>query len=324
MERSLEDVYADPIFQALNPEGKEFLRARVLPASLNPFISSIKMTALLAFGEFPHIKAVAVVQMMLEDFKKGIYEGKHTVVVDSSGNTAHVVARLARAFGFEHVKIVLPSDVPSAKKALFSALSTPEVILVPKGVSAADRAEEEARKPGHCRINQYAHMGNVRAHSRYTGPEIMRALDGRPLGAIAIPMGSGGTACGIGRYLKEKNKEIIVVGVRPALGEQVPGARDKKKMEEVVTLPWGEVVDEVIEVSRKESFTRMRQLGSWIEPQPGPTSGLAYAGLMKSIRFKDFIERKQIETVAFVCPDSAALYSDVTIAELDTGQGLSF
>lgn len=320
--RTIEQVYEDPIFQALNPEGKEFLRARMLPSSLNPFKCSIQMTALLAFGELPHIKAVAVVQMMLEDFKKGIYEDKHTVVVDSSGNTAYVVTRLARAFGFEHVKVVLPSDVPASKKALFSALSTPEVILVPKGMSAADRAEEEAWKPGHCRINQYAHMGNVRAHSRYTGPEIMRALGGRAIGAIAIPMGSGGTACGVGRYLKEKNRETIIVGIRPALGEQVPGARDKKKMEEVVTLPWEKVVDEVIEVSRKESFTRMRQLGSWIEPQPGPTSGLAYAGLVQFIRFKDFIERKQIDTVAFVCPDSAMLYSDVTIAELDTGQGL--
>lgn len=323
MPRTIEQVYEDPIFQALNPDGKEFVRARVLSSSLNPFKCSIQMTALLAFGELPHIKAVATAGMMLEDFKNGLYTGKSTIVVDSSGNTAHVVTRLARAFGFEHVKVVLPADAPSAKKELFSALSTPEVITVPKGMSAADRAEEEAQKPGHYRLNQYAHMGNMRAHHRYTGPEIMRALDGRSVGAIAIPMGSSGVACGVGRYLKEKNNETIIIGVRPALGEQVPGARDKKKMEEVVTLPWGEIVNEVIEVSRNESFTRMRQLWSEIEPQPGPTSGLAYAGLMKSIQFRDFIERKQIETVAFVCPDSAALYSDVTIAELDTGQGLS-
>lgn len=322
MERSLEDVHADPIFQALNPEGKQFLRARPLPPSLNPFRCSIQMTALLAFGELPHIKAVAVVQMMLEDFRKGLYRGRHTVVVDSSGNTAHVVTRLARAFGFEHVKVVLPADAPSAKKELFSALSTPEVITVPKGMSAADRAEEEARKPGHCRINQYAHPGNVRAHWKHTGPEILRVLGGRSVGAIAIPMGSAGTVCGVGQYLKEKSKETIVIGVRPALGEQVPGARDRKKMEEVVRFEWDKVVDEVIEVGRKESFTRMRQLWGDIEPQPGPTSGLAYAGLVKSIQFKDFIERKQIGTAAFICPDGAALYSDVTIAELDTGQGL--
>lgn len=320
--RTIEQVHEDPIFRALNPEGKEFIRARELPPSLNPF-HSVRMTALLAFGELPHIKAVAVVQMMLEDFRKGLYDGKHTVVVDSSGNTAYVVARLARAFGFEHVKVVLPADAPSAKKALFSALSTPEVITVSKGMSAADRAEEEARKPGHYRLNQYAHPGNARAHFRYTGPEVMRALDGRPVGAIAIPMGSSGVACGVGQYLKQKNRETIVIGVRPAFGEQVPGARDKKKMEEVVRLPWAEIVDEVIEVSRQEAFEKTRLLWSGIEPQPGPTSGLAYAGLVKSIRFKGIIEREQIGTAAFICPDSATLYSDVTIAELDTGQGLS-
>lgn len=322
MKHSLEAVYADPIFQALNPKGKQFMRARELPSFLNPF-HSVRITALLAFGELPHIKAVAVVQMMLEDLRKGLYDGKHTIVVGSSGNAAHIVARLARAFGFEHVKVVLPADVPSAQKELFSALSTCEVITVSKGMSAADRAGEEAQKPGHYHLNQYGHMGNVRAHHHYTGPEIMRVLDGMSVGAVAIPMGSAGTVCGVGRYLKEKNKETIIIGVRPMLGEQVPGARDKKKMDKTVTIPWQEIVDEVVEVRRNDAFEHMRRLWGGIEPQPGPTSGLAYAGIIQSVRLKNFIEREQIGPVAFMCPDSATLYSDMTIAELDTGQGLS-
>lgn len=304
--RTIEQVYEDPIFRALNPEGKEFIRARELPPSLNPF-HSVRMTALLAFGELPHTKAVAVVQMMLDDFRKGLYEGMHTIVVDSSGNTAHVVARLARAFGFKHVKVVLPVGVSFAQKELFSALSTPEVILVSKGISASDRAKEEAKRPGHYRLNQYAHPCNMRAHLHYTGPQIMRALDGRPPGAIAISMGSAGTACGVGQYLKQKNKETIVIGVRPALGEQISGTRDKKSMDEVVAPELLQVVDEVIEIKRCDALEHMHRLWDGIEPQPGLTSGLAYAGLVKFIKFKDGIERERIGSVAFICPDSTTL-----------------
>lgn len=304
--RTVEQVYEDPIFRALNPEGKEFMRARELPSFLNPF-HSVRMTALLAFGELPHIKAVAAVQMMLDDLKKGLYDGKHTIVVDSSGNTAHVVARLARAFGFKHVKVVLPVGVSFAQKELFSSLSTPEVILVSKGMSAADRAKEEAQKPGHYHLNQYAHSGNVRAHFCYTGPQIMRALGGRPPGAIAISMGSTGTARGVGQYLKQKNKETIIIGVRPALDEQIPGTRDKKNMDEVIKPESLQVVDEVIEVKRCDALEQMRLLWDGIEPQPGLTSGLAFAGLVRFFKYQGGIERERIGSGAFICPDSTTL-----------------
>lgn len=307
MNRSLGGVCADPIFRALNPEGKEFMRARILPSPMNPF-NSIQMTALLAFGELPHIKAVPVIPMMLDDLKKGRYVNKHTVVVSSSGNTAHVVARLARAFGFEHVKIVLPAGVPFVQKELFSGLSMPEVIIVAEGMSAADRAKEEARKPGHYHLNQYTHKSNAHAHWKYTGPEIMRALGGRPPGLIAIPMGSGGTVCGVGQFLKEKNKETVVLGVCSALGERVPGVRDKKKLEEIITIPWRKIVDEVIAVRKSDAIEHMHQLWNGIEPQPGLTSGLAYAGLVKFVKLKDGIERERIGSVAFICPDSTTLF----------------
>lgn len=323
MERiTIQQIRENQIFQALDPHGKEFLRARRLPSSMNPF--GINVTALIAFGELSHIKVVSAVQMMLEDFKAGRYDGKHTIVVPSSGNTAHAVARLAPAFGFRSVKVVMSADVPAGKKEVFSALSFPEVIIASGGSNAVDRAREEARKPGHHLLDQYSHNGNSRAHLFYTGPEVMRALDGRSVGVIAVPMGSGGTVHGVGQYLKQKNREVVVLGVRPVLGEQVPGTRDEKKMEEVVTLKWKDVVDphHIIEVSRKESFLCTRQLWGAIEPRVGPSSGLAFAGLMRFLRSLDLIDRKRLDRAAFICPDSAALYSAVMIAELDTHQGL--
>ncbi|MBI2025660.1 pyridoxal-phosphate dependent enzyme [Candidatus Kaiserbacteria bacterium] len=321
--RTLEDVHNDPIFRALCPDyERQFMEARFLPPKLNVFASyRIQMTALIAYKKFPSIKVPAVVQMMTEDFEAGLYKGKHTLVVDSSGNTAWAAVRLAKAFGFKNVKVIMAADIPNAKKAIFAALSWPDLLYVGGGKSVAKVAEEEGEKPGHCHLNQYAHMGNMRAHEAYTGPEILRVLGG-DVTVVAIALGSGGTAGGVGHFLKEKNPKTVMVGVRPKLGEQVPGARDSKRMKEVVTLPWEKYVDEVVEISRKDSFIGMRQLGSAIEPPPGPTSGLAWRGLDAYLQSRKDIEKLRGACVAFICPDSGLLYSEPTIAELDSGQGV--
>ncbi len=322
--RTLDQIYADPIFQALNPEGKQFMGVRWLPPRLNAFAShGIEVAALIPFGAFPHIKTVAAVGMMLEDFKNGLYRDKETIVVDSSGNTAHAVARLAHAFGFKEVKVVLSVDVPESKKGILAALSSVELIEVGGGKSVARRAEEEAHKPGHYHLNQYSHLGNMRAHELYTGPEILRVL-GDDIAVVALAMGSGGTAAGVGRFLKQAHPETTVVGVRPVLGEQVPGARDRKRMEDIVTIPWEASVDDVAEASRKESFIGMRQLWGAIEPQPGPTSGLAWAGLKRYLESlePEMLGKLKGKRVAFMCPDDGRFYSERTTGELDTGQGI--
>jgi cysteine synthase len=320
---SVAQIYANPVFQALNPDGKRFLKAHALPVSLNPFVARrINMVALTLDG-LPHLKAIAAVQMMLEDYATGKYADKNTIVIDSSGNTAHAVVRLAPAFGLD-AKVVLAADVPGMKKAMLAALSPKEMIYVGKGGSVSGRAREEAARPGHIHLNQYSHSGNVHAHEQYTGREVWRALNCN-VGTIAMPLGSGGTAAGVGRYLKSVYPDVKVIGVCPTLGQQVPGARDRKRIAEVVTLPWEEVVDVVVEVPRREAFIATRALWGAVEPQPGPTSGLAYRGLMHYLEaLYDDGELRQLsgKNVAFLCPDSAWLYSDVMIAELDTDQGV--
>lgn len=323
MSRTLEQIYNHPVFWALNPASKPFLEAQLLPPKLNRFAHDIiSMSALVAFKALPNIKAIPALQMMLEDFENGLYEGVHTVVVDSSGNTAYAVARLAPAFGLD-VKIVLAADVPRSKTGVLDALSTVKVIKVGKGESVADYAKEEGRRPGHYHLNQYGHAGNPHSHELYTGPEMMRVL-GHNVGVIAVPMGSAGTAAGVGRFLKKKYPEVIVVGVCAKLGEQVPGARDRRRMAEVVTFEWKDDVDVVVEVSRKESFLATRELWGTVEPIVGPTSGLAYMGLLHYLEALSAREKKQLfgKDTAFLCPDGGYLYSDVIVAELDTGQGV--
>ncbi len=321
MKRTLAQVYADPISDALYPGGlRQFMEVRWLPPELNPFVRyDMRIAALIPFTKFPHIKTIPTWRMMMEDFKKGLYRDKHTIVVDSSGNTAHAVARLAKAFGFREVKVVLSADVPDSKKGILAALSSVEIIEVGGGKSVSRRAKQEARRNGHYHLNQYSHMGNMNAHELYTGPEILRVL-GKVPAVLAVAMGSGGTVGGVGTFFKK----TFIVGVRPKLGEQVPGARDQKKMEEVVTLPWKKVVDRVVEIGRKESFIGMRQLWGAVEPQPGPTSGLAFMGLRYFLGGLGIEKLSKLKgsSVGFICPDDGRFYSDRTLGELDTHQGL--
>ena len=315
---TLKQIESDPIFRALDPRDKQFMQARRLSAKLNP--TALDVSALIPFGLFPHIKSIPTVGMMLDDYLAGRYKRKHTIVVDSSGNTAHAVCRLAPAFGFKHVKVVMSTDVPPSKRDIMAALSWVEIIQVPTGV--AKRAQEEGRRPGHVHLDQYKHPANLQMHCDTTGPEIRRVM-GDDLFIIAIGMGSSGTAAGVAKYFKTLGlaDTPIILGVRPVLGEQVPGTRDKDRMKEVVTLPWEQYVDLVVEVSRKESFIAMRRLWSEVEPMPGPSSGLAYAGLMKCIGNWDPSFAPGLKA-AFICPDDGRFYTERTTGELDPDQGI--
>lgn len=310
MSRALAEITNHPVFRALDPAGQDFLRYRYLSRRLNTTDTAV--AALIPFGIFPHIKTIPTVEMMMLDYLEGRYEGKHTIVVDSSGNTAHGVVRLAPAFGFKRVVVVIKNDVPDSKVGILDALSYVEVIKLPTGI--AERAREEGAKPGCYHLNQYGHEGNMRAHRLHTGPAIIRVMGGAELGAVGIALGSGGTAGGVGEYLKEHYPHVKVIGVRPKLGEAVPGARDEARMREVVTLPWEKYVDEVIEVSRRDAFTAMRRLWREVEPQPGPTSGLAWFGLDQYLKSNSALKGCR---AGFLCPDDGRFYSERTTGELD-------
>lgn len=317
--RTPSQIKADPVWQVLNPHKKQFIESRWLPAELNPFDEEgIEVCALILTG-IPHSKAIPAHVMLWSDYIGGVYDHIHTLVVPSSGNTVHAVARLARAYGLK-VKAVMSTDVPDSKTGILRAFGTRVDVLQVSNVVATTL--EEAQKPGHHHLDQYSHPGNPYSHERYTGPEILRVLRNNRPAVLAVPLGSGGTAYGLATYFLPTSTRIL--GVRPKLGEQVPGARDKKKMEEVVTFPWQDVVRTVVEVGRKESFIGMRELWSAVEPQPGPTSGMAWKGLMAYLHSLGPDGRSDFRggCVAFFCPDDGRFYSGLTLAELDPDQGI--
>lgn len=319
-----------PLVAALCPERpKNILRAQWLRPPLNFFAARyhIKMAALTPFHEYTHLKMLPTWQMMMEDYCAGRYQGVHAIHVDSSGNTAHAVVRLARALGFREAHVYMASDVPAAKSDLIRAIGGYVTVHhVSGGKSVAQAAAEAGSAPGHYHLNQYAHQGNVNAHRRYTGPEVRRLL-GTDVKVIAVAGGSGGTVKGIGDFFKIDAKEYAqptVVCVNPKLGEQVPGARDRRKMAEVSKFDLSTAVDAFVEVSRRDSFKGARMLWRDVEPQPGPTSGMAWRGLEQYLDGLGHERLAAMEggTVGFICHDDMRPYTGLFMSELDPEEGV--
>ncbi|MFA6519917.1 MAG: pyridoxal-phosphate dependent enzyme [Candidatus Paceibacterota bacterium] len=321
---SLAEVCAHKIVNSLNPRLHDFIKVRWLSSKLNPYLHShnIEIGAAVAFMNIPHIKIVAAFGMMMEDFESGLYNNVDTLVVPSSGNTAHGVALLAPAFGISRVKVIMSSDAPEAKKSVITMIPWARLIC-PEGARKVEEvAREEASQPGSLLLDQYKHDGNVSIHRECTGPQLLRAC-GNNLDLAVGGMGSGGTITGVSQYLKSVRKDIIVLGVRPKKGERVPGNRDYDQMEAVVTLPYKSAVDDIAEVGREESFLMTRKLLGEVQPQPGPSSGLAYVGLLQYLaRSPDVVELLRGRNAVFICPDDGRFYPGPTFGTLDPDQGL--
>jgi cystathionine beta-synthase len=193
-----------------------------------------------------------------------------TIVEPTSGNTGAGLAIVAALKGYRSV-FVLPDKVSPEKIALLRGYGA-EVVVTPTAVvpespesyySVAKRLTEEI--PGAFQPNQYFNDANPEAHYRSTGPEIWDETDGT-IDVLVAGVGTGGTVTGAGRYLKERNPDLMVVGADPegsiynspevhtylieGVGEDFwPQTFDRK------------VVDRWITVSDRDAFLMARRLG---------------------------------------------------------------
>src|SRR6058998_1412337 len=142
-----------------------------------------------------------------------------TIVEPTSGNTGVGLAIAAAIKGYRCI-FTMPDKMSREKISLLRAYGA-EVVITPTAVPpdspesyyrVADRLTEEI--PGSFQPNQYFNRENPAAHYETTGPEIWRQTDGG-IGVLVAGVGTGGTITGTGRYLKEQNPNIMVVGADP-------------------------------------------------------------------------------------------------------------
>src|SRR5579875_2079549 len=142
-----------------------------------------------------------------------------TIVEPTAGNTGTGLAQAACVKGYRCI-FVMPDKVSDEKIALLKAYGA-EVVITPTSVphespesfySVADRLTQEI--PGAFQPNQFANKANPDAHYHTTGREIWEQTGGK-VDVFVAGLGTGGTISGVGRYLKERNPDVLIVGVDP-------------------------------------------------------------------------------------------------------------
>jgi cystathionine beta-synthase len=237
------------------------------------------------------------IAMIDEAERKGLLKPGGTIVEGTSGNTGMGLALVAVTRGYK--AIFTMTDKQSKEKVdLLKALGA-EVIVCPTAVPVDDPrsyhqvVEKLAHEiPNAYHPNQYANPANPEVHYRITGPEIWEDTEGR-VTHFVVGMGTGGTITGIGRYLKEKNPDIKIIGVDPVgsilydfFHQGVIGKHETYKTEGIgedflpTTLDFS-VIDDMIRVTDKESFLWARRLARSEGIFAGGSSGTAMAGAMQ-------------------------------------------
>lgn len=199
----------------------------------------------------------------------GLLRPGGTIVEPTSGNTGHGLAIAAAIKGY-HCIFVMTDKVSEEKRSLLRAYGT-EVVICPSSVThespehyknVAHRLAEEI--PGACCPDQYSNPANPMTHYSTTGPEIWRDTAGR-ITAFVAGIGTGGTISGTGRYLKEQNPQIKVIGADPP-GSVYSGDQPGPYKVEGIGMELfpknydPSVVDEVIRIEDRHSFYWARRL----------------------------------------------------------------
>lgn len=158
-----------------------------------------------------------VARAMLDDAEaSGRLAPGGTIVEPTSGNTGIGLASVAAARGYR-VVIVMPETMSAERRQLLKAYGAKIVLTSGKDGMAGAVAESEKicrETPGAVILGQFDNSDNPLAHYRTTGPEIWRDTDGQA-DIFVAGIGTGGTVSGVGKYLKEQNPNVKIVGVEP-------------------------------------------------------------------------------------------------------------
>lgn len=235
-----------------------------------------------------------------------------TLVEPSAGNTGIALAALANAQGTP-IEIAVPDATPEEKKTLLRFLGAElleiEDELCPlfptegaRGV-VKSMVESVAFNGQYVSPNQYESQLNIEAHYRTTGPEIWRQTQGK-IRYFFTGIGTGGTITGVGRYLKEHNPDIQIIGIEPATRQhklsglkRVTGLADEH-FPKLLDLA---VVDDIVSIADEDAFNAGIRLARTDGIMVGPTTGAAlHAALLRA---------SEAEGIAVVLsPDGAANY----------------
>jgi cystathionine beta-synthase len=229
--------------------------------------------------------------------EKGVLKKGGTIIEATSGNTGIGLALTAAVRGYKCIFVL--TDKVSVEKVRYLKSMGADVVVVPASAKPGtpEHYHETARRiaketPNSFYPDQYDHPANPAAHYRTTGPEIWGDTDGKITHFVA-GIGTGGTISGTGRFLKEMNPAVKVIGADP-YGSIFKQYKESGRVPESTpylvegigqSLPVGNadmnVIDEIINVTDRESFDYARQLSRREGIFCGGSTGTNFAAALK-------------------------------------------
>ena len=252
------------------------------------------------------------IRMIESAERAGLLKAGGTIVEPTSGNTGHGLAIAAAIRGYKCI-FVMPDKMSQEKIALLRAYGA-EVVICPTAVPpespesyyrVADRLAEEI--PGAYQPNQYFNPENPATHYETTGPEIWRQTDGA-IDVFVAGVGTGGTITGVGRFLKEQNPAVTIVGADPE-GSVYSGDVPRPYLVEGIGEDFWpatfdpSVVDRYVKVSDRDSFRTARAVTRQEGILIGGSAGSAVFAALQVAR-----ELDETKTIVVLLPDTGRQY----------------
>ena len=228
------------------------------------------------------VKDRAVLQIIEDAEARGELSPASTLIECTSGNTGMAVAMLAAVKGYRAILVM--SEIQSVERRKILQALGAQLVLTPaaEGTAGARRRLKEIRAehPEYFYVGQHVNPSNPRAHYQGTGPEIWRDTDGR-IDILVAALGTGGTLCGAGRFLRERKPEVRLIAVEPAESPTISqGIFHPHRM--MGTAPGfvpetldRELIDEIVLVSEAQAFAMCRRIAREEGLLVGISSGAA-------------------------------------------------
>ena len=262
---------------------------------------------------------IAMIEALERDGKIG---PDSTIVEPTSGNTGIALAFVCAAKGYRCI-LTMPDSFSMERRKMLVYLGA-ELILTPRaeGIKGAIMvAQEQVDKiDGAIMPMQFENMSNPAVHYHTTGPEIWRDTDGT-VDVFVSGVGTGGTATGAGRFLKEKKSSVQLAVVEPELSQVIAGGEHSPHMIQGIgagIIPGVldlELIDEILAVSNEDAIQTAKDL-ALKDAIPGGISSGAAAALR--IAARDDMAGK---TIVVVLPDFAERYQTTPLFDgLDVGE----
>lgn len=252
-----------------------------------PFKHASVFAKLEWYNPFGAVKDRIAHNLLRDAEQRGIVGQVRKLVEPTSGNTGLGLAMIANAMGY-HLTTPLSEAIPLEKRTTLRFFGADVIELddtlcpapgAPEGAIA--RAMEISQQPDFHMLNQYENEANPGAHYRTTGPEVWKQTEGKVTHFVA-GLGTCGTITGTGRFLKEKDPGIKILGVHPEEGHDIPGVRSIRQLSQT-KLYRPDEYDGTVEIKNDVAFRLCLRLNREESIIAGPSSGMALAGAMELV-----------------------------------------